>query len=238
MPHVDTSVSKMATVVCERARKYKNFGVLCGYVGVGKTDAVKRYAASNSHTLILEANPNMSPKVMLDELCMHLSAPLSHSMDGKFANIVDALAGTTYLLIVDEAETMMPKCLHYLRRIRDKAGIGIVLVGTERLFQLIKPTYGQFDQIRSRVGFWPQMIKGISREDADALAQSALSDQGELPNEALDALWGYCQGSARMLLENFIPALRDYGLKKHALSADLVHAVARDALLLGDARTY
>ncbi|WZV77753.1 hypothetical protein AAFM48_05890 [Burkholderia pseudomallei] len=40
-----------------------------------------------------------------------------------------------------------------------------------------------------------------------------------------------------MLIENFIPALRDYGLKKnHELSAELVHAVARDALLLGEQR--
>jgi len=235
-PYVTTSVYQMAVVVCDRARKYRNFGVLCGYVGVGKTGSIKQYQRDNAHTIILEANPDMSPKVMLDELAKALSAPTSRSMDGKFAAIVDALVDTTYLLIIDEAETMMPRCLHYLRRIRDKAGVGIVLVGTDRLQQLIKPSYGQFDQIRSRVGFWPQVIKGISREDADALAQAALADQGELPEDALEALWGYCRGSARMLIENFIPALRDYGLKRHAMSADLVHAVARDALLLGDAR--
>lgn len=237
MPHVQTSVSQLATVVCDRARKYRNFGVLTGFVGVGKTDAVRQYKAENSHTIIIEANPNMSPLVMLDELLSEASAPMARTLDGKFASITEALTGTTYLIIVDEAETMMPSCLHYLRRIRDKAGIGIVLVGTDRLLQLIKPSYGQFDQIRSRVGFWPQVVRGISREDADALAQSALDDQGELSAEVLDALWHYCRGSARMLIENFIPALRDYGLKKkHELSAELVHAVARDALLLGDQR--
>ncbi|VVD68655.1 AAA family ATPase [Pandoraea commovens] len=238
MPHVQTSVSQLATVVCDRARKYRNFGVLTGFVGVGKTDAVRQYKEQNSHTIIIEANPNMSPAVMLDELRANLSAPMARTLDGKFATIAEALSSSTYLIIVDEAETMMPNCLHYLRRIRDKAGIGIVLVGTDRLLQLIKPSYGQFDQIRSRVGFWPQNVRGISRDDADALAQAALDDQGELSAEVLEALWHYCRGSARMLIENFIPALRDYGLKKnHELSAELVHAVARDALLLGDQRT-
>ncbi|AIV75342.1 MULTISPECIES: AAA family ATPase [pseudomallei group] len=237
MPHVQTSVSQMATVVCERARKYRNFGVLTGFVGVGKTDAVRQYKANNSHTIIIEANPNMSPAVMLDELRAELSAPMARTLDAKFATVTEALAGSTYLIVVDEAETMMPSCLHYLRRIRDKAGIGVVLVGTDRLLQLIKPSYGQFDQIRSRVGFWPQVIRGVSRDDADALAQAALDDQGELSSDVLDALWHYCRGSARMLIENFIPALRDYGLKKnHELSAELVHAVARDALLLGEQR--
>lgn len=238
MPHVVTSTYQMAVVVCDRARQYRNFGVLCGYVGVGKTEAIKQYQQRNTHTLLIEANPDMSPSVMLDELRAQLAAPMSRSLDAKFSSIVEALTNTTFLLIVDEAETMRPKCLHYLRRIRDKAGVGIVLVGTERLLQLVKPSYGEFDQIRSRVGFWPQMIKGITREDADALAQAALSDQGELPEDALDALWHYCKGSARMLVENFIPALRDYGLKKHAMSADLVHAVARDVLLLGESRPY
>lgn len=235
MPHVQTSVAQMATVVCDRARKYRNFGVLTGFVGVGKTAAIKEYRQHHSHTIIIEANPNMSPSVMLDEMRAELSAPTARTMDGKFAALAEALAGTTYLIVVDEAETMMPSCLHYLRRIRDKAGIGIVLVGTERLLQLIKPSYGQFDQIRSRVGFWPQVIRGISRDDADALAQAALDDCGELSMEVLDALWRYCRGSARMLIENFIPALRDYGLKKdHELTVELVHAVAQKALLLGD----
>lgn len=234
--YVPTSISKMVEVVCKRARDYHNFGILTGAVGVGKTAAVKDYCSRNPHTVLVEANPNMTPSVLLDELLEKLSAASGRSMDQRFNAICTALAGSTTLIVLDEAETVMPQCLHYLRRIRDKAEVGVVLVGTDRLQQIIKPLHGQFDQIRSRVGFWPQNIRAISREDADALAQAALNDQGELDDEVLEALWHYCRGSARMLIENFIPALRDYGLKKYPLTAELVEQVAEKVLFMGGMR--
>ena len=120
-----------------------------------------------------------------------------------------------------------------LHRIRDKANIGIVLAGTEKLTSLISPMHGEFDQIRSRVCLWPETIKTISRADADALAQSALDEQGELDAPVLDALWQYSKGSARMLMENLIPAVKDYGIGKgQAFGAELVHAIAQQVLNL------
>ena len=124
---------------------------------------------------------------------------------------------------------------HILRRIRDKAGVGIVLAGTEKLHALIAPEHGEFDQIRSRVVFWLPVIKSIKREDADALAQAAFDMDGiaDVPDDVLDALWSYSKGSARMLVENLIPAVRDYGLKQgHALEAALVHDIAQQVLNL------
>ncbi|WP_211452604.1 AAA family ATPase [Collimonas antrihumi] len=232
VPFVPTSVYQMARLVCDRARKYANFGVLVGSVGVGKTAALKQYQQDNEHTTVIEANPNMTAGVLLTELLSALGAPCPNSMDKKFSAVVEALADSTRLLIIDEAETMMPQCLHYLRRIRDKANVGIVLAGTERLMQLIKPARGQFDQIRSRVGFWPSAIQRVERNDVDAIAQAALADQGELSGEVLDALWHYCQGSVRMLVENMIPALRDYALSKYDISAEVIDKTAEKVLFL------
>jgi DNA transposition AAA+ family ATPase len=128
---------------------------------------------------------------------------------------------------------MSHKCLHILRRIRDVAGVGIVLVGTEKLGALISPTHGEFDQIRSRVTIWPPTVTEIKREDADALAQAALDEQGELSGEVLDALWSYSKGSARMLTENLIPSIKDFGLAKgNELNAALVAAIAKQTLNL------
>ncbi|AXF86417.1 hypothetical protein DTO96_102171 [Ephemeroptericola cinctiostellae] len=128
---------------------------------------------------------------------------------------------------------MSHRCLHELRRIRDMAGVGIVLAGTEKLSALIMPEHGEFDQIRSRVCLWPKTITAISREDADALAQSSLDEQGELDKPVLDALWSYSKGSARMLMENLIPAIKDYGINKgEALDESLVHDIAKQVLNL------
>ena len=148
----------------------------------------------------------------------------------KFTAVVKALSGTGGLIIVDEAETMQPRALHYLRRIRDKAEVGVVLAGTEYLTGLIRPEHGQFDQIRSRVGMWPATVTGISRDDADEIVLATFDDA---PPDAdvLDAMWSYCDGSVRVLAEDLIPALRDYGTAKGTpLSPTLVQQIATQVL--------
>lgn len=230
--YIDGSVHKLVFVVCDRTRKHANFGVISGEVGVGKTRTLHEYQKRRPQTIVIEANPQMTAGALLQELLERLGLQVPHGMDRKFQAVVKALAGTNYLIVVDEAEIMLGQALHYLRRIRDKAGVGIVLAGTPRLHTLVKPEHGQFDQIRSRVSMWPETIRGISRDDADDIARSALADAGELPDEVLDALWAYCVGSARVLTESLIPALRDYGVGRQPLSAALVDQIAAKVLFM------
>lgn len=244
MPYVTTGVYKLVRNTSERARSMNSFAVVAGFVGVGKTAAAKHYASEYGNTYLIEANPSMTASVLLNEIMAALKIGIhprygkSQTMDARFASIVEDLRNTATLLLIDEAETMSHKCLHQLRRIRDKANIGIVLLGTEKLDALIAPEHGEFDQIRSRVCMWPNVIKSINRKDADALAQAAFDayaggELGELSDDVLTALWGYCKGSARMLVENLIPSVRDFGLKKgEVLDASLVHDIAKQVLNL------
>ena len=241
MRYVQNSVYRAIHNACQRATTCESFAIVSGYVGVGKTSAVKAYATLNDNVHVIEANPSMTASVLLDEIMralkigVHESFGRNRTMDARFMSIVYELRGSITTLIIDEAETVSHQCLHILRRIRDKAGVGIVLVGTERLHALIAPEHGEFDQIRSRVVFWLPVIKSIKREDSDALAQAAfdMDDIADVPKDVLDALWDYGKGSARMLVENLIPAVRDYGLKQgHELEAALVHDIARQVLNL------
>ena len=235
--YVRGSVHKLLQVVFERTRKHQNFGVITGYVGIGKTRCAKEYRLSHPMTLMVESSPNMTPGVLLNVLLEQLNNAVPPGLDRKFRELVRVLAGTNYVLIVDEAERLSSSALEYLRRLRDMAAIGVVLMGTEKLTGLIKPQHGQFDQIRSRVGMWPKTIEGITRDDADDMVRAALADVKELPDEVLDALWAYCDGSARVLNENLLPAVRDYGIgQQRALSADLVHSIAQKVLFMARPR--
>lgn len=227
--YVVTSISKVVRVVCDRSRKHGNFGVVAGNVGVGKTAALQWYVAHNKHTVLLEADPDMTPGVMLTDLLAALGAACPRSLAEKFSAVVAALENTTTLLLIDEAETMQPRCLHYLRRIRDKAGVGVVLCGTGRLMQLVGAERGAFDQIFSRTGMSTKLIKTITEDDHNEIARAALAEH-EPTDAVLALLWGYSKGSARMLTENLIPALRDFGLGKHPLTPALVKKVV-DAIL-------
>lgn len=228
---VETSVYKLAHTACDMARRYRNFAVLPGYVGVGKTFALKRYQASRSNTFMIEATPTMTPSSLVKLLARKVCG-----FDGKgsgadrFDMVVDALRNTDSLLIVDEAETLTPRQLHTLRRLRDLANIGILLSGTEHLSGILKPEHGQFDQIRSRCGFWPETITQISAEDAAALVQSGFGAE-EVADDVVKRLYQYSKGSARMLTEGLIAGVKAFR-KGRALDVKLIDAVAKQALCL------
>lgn len=230
--YVKGSVHKLMEVVCDRTRLHQNFGVVTGYVGVGKTRFAREYRETHPMTVFIESSPNMTPGVLLTELLEQLNNAVPPGLDRKFREIVRVLRGTNYVLIVDEAERLSSSALEYLRRIRDMAQVGVVLVGTEKLTNLIKPQHGQFDQIRSRVGMWPKTIERITRDDADDMARQALQDAGELPDDVLEALWAYGNGSARVLNENLIPAMKDYAIGRMPLSGDTVQKIAEKVLFM------
>ncbi|MFI5447563.1 hypothetical protein [Polaromonas sp. UC242_47] len=72
---------------------------------------------------------------------------------------------------------------------------------------------------------WPETIKAISRDDADDMARAALGME-DLSDEVLATLWQYSQGSARVLNENLLPAIKDYGMGTVPLSAKLIETIA------------
>lgn len=234
--YVKGSVHKLMGVVLDRTRKHQNFGVITGYVGVGKSRCLKEYRETHPMTLLVEVSPNMTPGVLMTELLEQLNNAVPAGLDRKFRELVRVLKGTNYVLIADEAEKMSSSALEHLRRLRDMATVGVVLVGTEKLTNLIKPQHGQFDQIRSRVGMWPETIQRISRDDADDMARVALVEAGELSDDVLDTLWAYCDGSARVLNENLIPAIKDYGMGKLPLNSALIETIAAKVLFMAKPR--
>lgn len=231
LPPVETTVFKLVQTSCTMARRNRNFSVYSAYVGTGKTFALKYYAKQNPNTFMLEADPTMTPQTIVKELAKLV---VGHDVTGTnyvlFAAIVAALNNTDSLIIIDEAETLTPKQLHLIRRIRDKANIGVVLSGTEYLNGLIKPEHGQFDQIRSRTGFWPETIKRITKEDAAALVQAGFPAD-DVSDAVIDRLYDYSRGSARMLVEGLIAGVQQFR-KGRDLDVSLIDAVAKQALCL------
>ncbi|WAR45486.1 AAA family ATPase [Methylomonas rapida] len=228
---VETSVFRLAQTACQMARRYRNFAVLSAFVGTGKTFAVKHYQRTTPNTYLIEATPTMTVQSLIKLMARTVAGYEGKgSIDDKFQAVISSLQNTDSLLIVDEADTLTPHVLHTLRRLRDLANIGIVLAGTEHLTGLIRPAHGQFDQIRSRTGFWPETIKAITVEDAGALVQAAFGDE-DVSDEVIKRLYAYSKGSARMLIEGLVAAITQFRGNRE-LNVALVDAVAKQALCL------
>lgn len=228
---VETSVFKLVTAACQTARTYRNFAVISAYVGTGKTFALKHYKKHNPSTYLVEATPMMTPASLIKQLTIEVCGVSGKgSRADMFGLLVETIRDTDTLLLIDEAETLTPSVLEAIRRIRDLARVGVVLSGTEHLSGKIRPHQGQFDQIRSRTGFWPETVKQITDTDAAALIQATFGAE-DVPDDVVERLYQYSQGSARMLMEGLVAGLKKYR-NEHDLSVKLVDAVAVQMLSL------
>ena len=228
---VETTVYKMAVSACNLARVNKNIAVLSAYVGTGKTYSLRHYTAHHPNTYLLEATPMMTVNTLIKQLARKvLTYDLKGGLEDKFTAIIDAISGTDTLFIFDEAETVTPSVLNTLRRLRDIGRVGIVLSGTEHLRGIIRPERGQFDQIRSRVGFFPATIQAITAEDVAALVQASFGTE-DISEDSIVRLHGYCKGSARMLVEGLIAGLHKYR-EARPITPALIDGVAQKALCL------
>lgn len=243
VPYVQGSMYRMMSVSVRRARTYRSVTVLTGAVGTGKTSAARAVAAAVPGVVLLEAHGEMSTAGVLGRLCRAagLKVPVWAPPEDKVEALIEAWQGSETVVVVDEAETLVPahraakgrRTLEVLRRLRDLAQIGMVFVGTDKMDDVIGK--GHFDQLRSRVIARPEHVRTITRDDADAVVRAALPDQAHvLGDEVLDAFWRGCAGSMRVLVEGLIPGVRLYGIDKGiGLDAKLVRAVAQQALGLG-----
>lgn len=228
---VETSVFKLGQTCCAMARRYRNFSLFSGFVGTGKTFAIKHYVATHPNSYLVEATPTMTPQSLIKDLSVRVAGFGGKGcIADRFDAVVAALRNTDSLLIVDEAETLTANQLHVLRRLRDLANVGILLVGTEHLHGIIKHPHGQFDQIRSRVGFWPETVTCINREDAAALIQSGFGKE-DVPDEVVERLYQYSNGSARMLVEGLVAGMQQIR-KGKALTREMVDFAAVSGLCL------
>lgn len=231
IPAVETTVFKLVQTACMMARRNRNFSVISFFVGTGKTFSLRHYAKNNANTFLLEADATMTPQTIVKELARLI---IGHDAKGTnyelMRTIVNELKNTDSLIVLDEAETVTPKQLEILRRIRDKANIGVVISGTEYLSSLIKPQHGQFDQIRSRTGFWPELIKRITDDDIAALVQAGFPDE-DVPDDVIKRMAQYSAGSARLLVEGLISNMHTYR-KEPVLTVRFVDQVAKQALSL------
>lgn len=233
IPFIETSVTKQVFATCSRARHYRGIGCVTGWVGVGKTTALKEYQKRNENTVMIEADPGMLVTTLIDDLVKACGCSVNHSANQatKYRAVIDSLTGTDTLIIIDEAETLTPKALEYIRRIRDKAKVGVVFSGTEKLRDLIAREHGQFDQIRSRVNSWMPTAKAIKRDDAEVIIHEGFADLEEIPASVIERIWQYSAGSIRVLAEDLIPAIRDYGdLENNEFSPALVDSIAVQVL--------
>jgi len=137
------------------ALKRTTVAVVYGGAGVGKTTALRRFAASVPHVWIVTASPAIATvSAVLREVAATLELAAGYQNRSLSRDIRRALAGLRALLIVDEAQHLSLSALEELRAIHDGAGVGLVLSGNEMVYARLTghARRADFAQLFSRVG--------------------------------------------------------------------------------------
>lgn len=183
-----------------------DMGLIYGAAGVGKTMALREYAAAFKDVILIEADPGYTTKVLLQELCERLSVNKRGNIHELSENCIGALRGTGWVVIIDEAELLPYRALEVIRRIHDRSGAGVVLAGMPRLLLNLKGRQNEYAQLYSRIGMYIDMDddkKKTERADFDLILASLLPDDEDYSQVKglFDAFYRNSKGNYRRLFK-------------------------------------
>jgi len=216
---VQTSIVDDVFEVAKTCHVENEIGVCCGNAGLGKTFAVKKYAIDNPDVILIEADLGYTPRVLFSEIHKKLGYDGCGTIHAMFTDIIDKLKSSGRLIIIDEAEHLPYKSLELLRRIYDKAQVGILLVGMPRLIMNLKGEKRQYAQLYSRVGIAVR-LNPLTKEDITAIISSVIPDN----TSVYPALSEYSAGNTRVLTKLLVRAVRIARLNNMDVDNEVIQA--------------
>jgi len=191
---IRTSVAGHITEVAKICHLDGEIGVAVGDAGIGKTTAVKKFAQDEAGVILIEADLGYIARVLFQVISAELGLEGVGTIHTLFEQAESKLQATGRLIIIDEAEHLPFKALELLRRLHDKAGVGVLLVGMPRLLGNLRGKRGEFAQLYSRVGV-KAMLNCLRPTDTESFVQAYLP--------AANGIWKVfhdrTKGNARLL---------------------------------------
>ena len=196
-------------------------GVCYGESGLGKTIAVKEYAKRNPDVILIEADLGYTAKVLFSELHKKLGMDGAGGLHNMFEDVVSKLKSSGRLVVVDEAEHLPYRALELLRRVYDKAGVGVLLVGMPRLIANLRGKKGEFAQLYSRVAVAGR-LESLKPQDTQSIVTTVIPGS----NGLWKAFHESAGGNARVLDNLLTLSTRVAGLNNMAVTPDIVNEAA------------
>lgn len=147
-------------------------GVVAGVSGCGKTTALKNYQKIMNGVVYVQADATKwSPCSILKLIAKSMGEPCKGSASEILDKLVDELAGTDRLIIIDEAQHLTARAFDTLRALNDRAEVGVIYAGTPDIID--RMTTGRlqedFDQVYSRIGYTCNLINRFSLKEISVL---------------------------------------------------------------------
>lgn len=226
LPFIRTSVVKKVHEVARRSLLRKWLCVCYGDAGIGKTEALRAFAEEEKDVILIEAVLGLSSKALFSELHDRVGLDGQGGTYDMFMDVVKKLKGSDRMLIIDEAENLPYRALELIRRLYDKAGIGVLLVGMPKLITNLRGKRGQYAQLHSRVRLAAN-LDALNGMDVHDIVDKIFPNQNGIWKVFYDA----SKGNARVL-SNLIENARDIAkLNNIPVTPEVVKETAKMLLI-------
>lgn len=206
-------------------------GLLYAQAGTGKTTAIRYYAQQYPDVILIEADVTDTPSVVLKNIAKKIGTTTTGSLNDIKEGILEKLTQSARMIIVDEAEQLSTKSLEILRRLHDKAGIGLVLVGMPRLLSNLLGKRGELAQLYSRIGLQLPLPDKVANNELMQIARVTLPS---LPENALKEMVLMVNGSPRRLWKAMKLVHGMSQSHNEPINVEMVHEAKRMLVQYGD----
>ncbi len=199
-----------------------DIGVVVGDAGTGKTTSVKEYASRNSDVILVEADLGYTARDLFCELHRKCGFDGQGSIHRMKDDVINKLEDSGRLIIIDEAEHLPVRALDLVRRINDKAGVGILFCGLKRFMENLRLKQADFAYLYTRVGFKVTLDK-LQAGDVEAMVQDAIPGSNGLWKTFYEESHGNC----RVLRKLVVRAVRLAEVNDVAVTSDIIREAAK-----------
>ena len=222
---VKTAVSEEIFRVARICHTESELGVACGPSGIGKTIAVKEYASRNRDVLLIEGDPGYTAKDVFAEIMKKLGEyPASINVMKTMA--ISRLKDSGRLIIVDEAENLPLRAIDLLRRVHDKAEIGILFVGLNRLYEGLISRRTAFSYVLSRIGVVSR-LNPLTVDDLKKIINKALPNSEELAKTFYEISRGNARTASKLIFRSQVLADDN----EMPITADIIRECGRELFI-------
>jgi len=204
----------------------KEIVAIYGDSGLGKTTEIKEYEREHPDVILLEADPGWTAKAIFSELHKRLGLDGRGVIHDLFEDVVSKLKDSGRMIIVDEAEHLPYRALELLRRIHDKAGIGIALVGMPRLIANLRGRRGEYLQLYSRIGLACK-LEPLTLEDTNLIVSSILPNNNGIGS----VFYRESQGNTRLLSRLIYRSKRVAEMNDSGVTPEIIRKTAEMLLI-------
>ena len=193
--YFETMTAKIIMEKCREADERRELAILYGPPGIGKTFAIEEFIdriekledPDKAEVLEATAHAASTPKSLIAALCVQVGIPHQATAATLAEGLVRKLETGRYLIIVDEANHLDIEAMELLRYIYDKGRLGVILVGTLRLYEVFtdgsRPA-SELEQLWSRVGTC-ELLPGLNEYEARQIVQKSLGRIPEITSKQI-----------------------------------------------------